>query len=572
MATPISPGVYTKIIDLSTYLQAIPGTIGFIPFFSRKGPDNVVQFVSSQQQQANLYGNPNYYDYGKAWGQGAYIAWNNVTVSPAVYELRVLPTDATYSNLFVLYNNDTTGTFFVDHVANQQNFTEITTTLATLDVPTSYPFMVFYPIGRGDYYDDYAITIARSPNTFAGSSTSGTPATPASAIYTVNIWLTQASGQDAIVESYDVSFDEQAVDSSGESIFIEDVINRYSTNMRVLVNRNSLNEWQSDDDTEVIVGDSITPQHLFHGSEGSLVTVDPNTGKRTINTAGPEGATAIMYNAYSGLLINPMTGSLVDQVHDTDSYYFPLVWDGGYPSDVKQAIYSLVHDVRMDGVAIMDNEDNLTVDASLTSRTTDQNYNTYFCSLFEPFSRVYDNFTGKDQWFTPVYHMSSMIPLNDKLYNIWFPSAGFNRGTLSNIKELRFSPNLSDRDRMYLAQLNPIVRFSIGDTVWGNLTTQKRPSALQNLSTIRTVLYVQRALQQFLQYFVFEFNTVSTWKQMADAITPFLDTVRQAGGLESYTIDIGATDYEKKRKICHVNIYLVPTGVIEQIQLNLFIQ
>ena len=32
----ISPGVYTKIIDLSYYLQEVPGTTGFIPFFSRR--------------------------------------------------------------------------------------------------------------------------------------------------------------------------------------------------------------------------------------------------------------------------------------------------------------------------------------------------------------------------------------------------------------------------------------------------------------------------------------------------------------------------------------------------------
>ena len=35
MAIPISPGVYTKIIDLSTYVQAVPGTIGFICIISK---------------------------------------------------------------------------------------------------------------------------------------------------------------------------------------------------------------------------------------------------------------------------------------------------------------------------------------------------------------------------------------------------------------------------------------------------------------------------------------------------------------------------------------------------------
>lgn len=568
MATNVSPGVFTKITDLSTYLQDIPGTLGFIPFLSRRGPDNTIRFISSQQMQGDLYGKPNIYDYGKAWGQGAYIAWNNVTVSPAVYEIRCLPDDATYSNLFVIYNSDSTGSFILDHQINQNSVNQIETTLDQAVAP-NYPFMVFYPVGRGDYYDDYAITIERNPNRYARSAVPNQEASPVDALYVLNIWLTQSTGLDAIIESYDVSFDEQAVDDSGESVFIEDILNRYSKNIKVLVNRESLNQWKKNGNLEVLVGDSLTPQHLFHGSEGSLVAIDPDTGKRTIDSAI---ATQLLSSAYTGTLTNPVTGKMVDEVLDLDEYYFPLVWDAGYPTDVKLSIFTLVHDLRMDGVAIMDNGDNLTVDDSLDVRNNDHDFNTYFCSLFEPYSKVYDSFTGKDMWVTPIYHMASMIPLNDRLFNIWFPSAGFNRGTVAGIKELRFSPKLSDRDRMYLNQLNPIVKFSIGETVWGNLTTQRRPSALQNLSTIRTVLYIKRALEIFLKFFIFEFNDIITWKVMQDSITPFLESVKSARGLESYTIDIGATEYEKKVKKAHVNITLVPIGIIEQIELNLFIQ
>ena len=41
MATHISPGVYSKIIDLSEYLTSTSGTIGFLPIITEKGPDNV---------------------------------------------------------------------------------------------------------------------------------------------------------------------------------------------------------------------------------------------------------------------------------------------------------------------------------------------------------------------------------------------------------------------------------------------------------------------------------------------------------------------------------------------------
>ena len=48
MATNISPGVYSKIIDLSTYTSAIPGTIGFMCVLSEKGEDNTLKFFKGE--------------------------------------------------------------------------------------------------------------------------------------------------------------------------------------------------------------------------------------------------------------------------------------------------------------------------------------------------------------------------------------------------------------------------------------------------------------------------------------------------------------------------------------------
>lgn len=41
MATNISPGVYTKIVDISAYVAAVPGTIGMVCALTKKGEDNV---------------------------------------------------------------------------------------------------------------------------------------------------------------------------------------------------------------------------------------------------------------------------------------------------------------------------------------------------------------------------------------------------------------------------------------------------------------------------------------------------------------------------------------------------
>jgi phage tail sheath protein FI len=125
---------------------------------------------------------------------------------------------------------------------------------------------------------------------------------------------------------------------------------------------------------------------------------------------------------------------------------------------------------------------------------------------------------------------------------------------------------------MYLRQLNPIVRFAQGYTVWGQLTSQAKPSALQDLNIVRLVLYIQRAVEQFCRFFIFEQNDPITWGQVSGNIVEFLEVIQKKRGLTGYQVEVGATAYEQRTKKFHVNITLIPTRTVEQIELNFFIQ
>jgi phage tail sheath protein FI len=125
---------------------------------------------------------------------------------------------------------------------------------------------------------------------------------------------------------------------------------------------------------------------------------------------------------------------------------------------------------------------------------------------------------------------------------------------------------------MYLKQLNPIVKFSDGYVVWGQLTTQARASALQDLNIVRLVLYAKRALETYCRYYIFTMNDGLTWSSVQTSVMEFLEDLKARRGLESYTVEVGATEYEKKRKTFHVNVTLKPTRVVEKIELNFFIQ
>ena len=716
MGNMISPGVYSRIIDLSEYLADIPGTIGFIPILSKRGPDNKLIQVTSKEQFINLYGQPNISDYGKQFGQGPYIAWQHLGVSSHLYVLRALPSDATFSHLFigmqlvskevtnvsssVVYNQDTLemAPFYsngIDEGKNSINHVQELDTILGLEDPSLYinntdtggtavpsgVLMYFRGLGRGASYNDFAIQLSRHTN----SQMFG--------VYVLDIYETQSDGDDVVIESFNVSFDENAVDDSGEALFIEEVVNKFSKNVRCKVNRDALRQlelyktdYYKNDETlpepqatyyrvadengmivdwgykqscievakmdytyatavleeklaaltiaramptttiseitarnealNVALGelstaradvaiakaalntayqldimmlgdgdstlDGVQPFHFDYGSEGSLVYQDQETGKILPST---EEAIQVLSEAYLGTLIksdNPIRkngtyNQYCDEVFDLDWIYFSLCYDGGYPDDVKSAARTLVNDFRLDCMLISDCGDNTDYQECEDAVGGNPSVPTYiwnskYCARYESYSKIYDSFTGRDIWISPVYHMASMIPLNDRLYEIWYASAGFNRGTISSIKELRWSPKLGERDNLYLLQINPIVHFPQGYTVWGNLTTQKRPTALQDVNVMRCVLYIKRALEQYCKYFIFDFNDATTWKQIKAGIIPFLDRIKSRRGLVEFSVDVGASEWEFKNKICHVNVTLKPMKVIEKIELNLYIK
>ena len=88
--------------------------------------------------------------------------------------------------------------------------------------------MYFRTIGRGSGYNNYSIKLSRhaNPEKFG--------------IYILDIYETQDDGDSLIKESFIVSFDENAIDDTGESIFIEDVVNKFSRDIRCSVNRAAL--------------------------------------------------------------------------------------------------------------------------------------------------------------------------------------------------------------------------------------------------------------------------------------------------------------------------------------------
>jgi len=647
----VSPGVYTKIIDLSTFVQAVPSTIGFIAALTEKGEDNVLKFIGGRSDFISEFGEPNITAYGKSYGQGSYCAYNFLGEAGSLYFMRALSDNAAFSNMSIdclFGGTDTTANFQVSYLNSINSKDEIESNL--LVDGTRYPICILYPIGRGQWYNKLSIRLTEVANPTLWDT------------FILDIYEKQSDGQDIIIESFEVSFNPLARDTSGDSLWIQDILTYYSSVLRAEMvvdlntarysagydisvrvydkevgttsvtidtatltdNKQNFIDWQTISGTEyqyaiiakdargneiwgwlgaavgsydevVNVYDNRTIGVGVQKWSGNIFDFDPTSSVEyrikksygNVSDAFMSGEPVPLRKGSDGDLIKPdgdldtveatqllaqaYSGIIDDKVLDTENYYMSMVFDCGYPTDVKSSIVTLAR-TRRDCVCILDNGDNPNVNKALDNRKGAHTYNTYFAAMYESYSKVYDVFTGVNMWVSPVFHMAYILPRNDNVAELWFAAAGFNRGSIDTIKELRFNPKLGERDQLYLKQLNPIVKFNPGYVVWGQLTCQAKASALQDLNIVRLVLYIKRAFEDFCRFFIFEQNDAITWGQVATQLVEFLEVIRKKRGLYNYSVDVGATDYEQKTKKFHVNVNLTPTRVVEQVELNFFIE
>ena len=297
------------------------------------------------------------------------------------------------------------------------------------------------------------------------------------------------------------------------------------------------------------------------------VDVD-DTGKKK------ENMVMALSNAYCGLNVNPETGEYNDEITDTENMDFTVVFDAGWPTPVKDAIVDLC-DSRQSCFGFLDNgvaaeNGNRSAKHAIDKRLTDHNYNDYRVALYEPYTKLYDSFTGTYFWATPMIHVASCFTRTARDKNIWWAAAGLTRGACSGIKDYRYKLAGGYKDMFKEDELNPIMRFNQGgDCIWGNWTTQQTPSALKNIHVVLCLQYIHRVLERNLKQYVYEFNDEYTYSKIKDTVNAFLSDLASERALESFSVNVGATEYQKRNNQCKVDIDLKITGVIEIINVSL---
>jgi hypothetical protein len=329
MAEYLHPHVSSNIIDNSATFVSSEGTNKLlVAFTSDKGRDNKLELITSPSEFIFNYGEPNWTKHGQA----AYNALEWLQSGGDIYGLRVMPENSGYSN--IIFNVQTkvesksvkdsngdlvtvddvnvrplVGYTSVNNTSEEALQNELTRTLPnTLDGYTNNQLFAIYPIGRGEYYNDMGIRLSRNESY---------DSTYDFKLYDFEVIQETDSGSVQVVEGpFVVSFSPDAVDVSGQSMFIESVIARNSDYYRVMFNEDNF------DGVGEIINPEVHPQRL------DLLTFQESDSGDTFNSS-ETGATESIYmyvtqyddagEPTSRLNIPEMTNTIEQGIVDIDN-------------------------------------------------------------------------------------------------------------------------------------------------------------------------------------------------------------------------------------------------------------
>ena len=195
-----------------------------------------------------------------------------------------------------------------------------------------------------------------------------------------------------------------------------------------------------------------------------------------------------------------------------------------------------------------------------------------YAAVYYPWVKVLDTSRNKPIFVPPSVIVPAAIAASDRIGAEWFAPAGLNRGVLGTVLEAKNRLTQAERDVLYEGRVNPIATFpATGVCIWGQKTTQVRPTALDRINVRRLLITLKKFIASSSKYLVFEQNTIQTRNRFLNIVNPYLESVQQRQGLYAFRVvmdETNNTPTEIDRNRLIGAIYLQPTKTAEFIVLD----
>jgi hypothetical protein len=308
----------------------------------------------------------------------------------------------------------------------------------------------------------------------------------------------------------------------------------------------------------------LTGSGSFNGAAGNIII----GGSQKYYEAIPSSTTGDI----QGISANDYTQSIALLSNQDDYKYNLLVAPGLNKDNASSQITSIISNCqsRGDAMAVIDVATYNAQIATVTSNAL--TYNNSYAATYWPWLQTIDPDSGKQVWVPASTMIPGVYAFNDRVSEPWFAPAGINRGGLSTVIQAERKIPQTDRDTLYLANVNPIATFpGTGVVVYGQKTLQKAASALDRVNVRRLLIALKSYITQVSLNLVFEQNTAATRNNFLSQVNPYLESVQQRQGLYAFKVvmdDTNNTADVIDRNQLVGQIYLQPTKTAEFILLD----
>ena len=312
-----------------------------------------------------------------------------------------------------------------------------------------------------------------------------------------------------IVERYIVSMDESAKDYTGKSIYIKNIINRQSSYIYVDVS--------SDEEfMPASLNDSTGLLRLQNGydstSTGDVIEIYSTATDGGIFANKEEIDIDIII---ANELCNPQAIALANDRKDCIAFIGSRASDS-ICNKSANAVNGLIEYVTMGEL----------------------NAESSFAAFFGNYKYQYDKYNDMYRWVNVAGDVAGLRADTSTRREIWWASAGIERGQIKNAIKLAFNPSQGERDLLYKNKINPIVSFpgQGAAIVWGQKTLQSKASAFDRINVRGLFNSLERAIAVMSKNYVFEINDEFSRLRFESTVNAYLREIKANRGIYDFFV------------------------------------
>jgi phage tail sheath protein FI len=338
----------------------------------------------------------------------------------------------------------------------------------------------------------------------------------------------------AVVETYNnVSTVPGAVSADGSANYLRDILT------------DSSNYIECSSPSSLVVSAKSEQQELQYGSDGA----------DEVNI--PIGSIAAGYDLFK----------------DASTVDISLLMQGKARGGTTLANYitNNIADSRKDCVAFVSPEQSDTSVDSVVNFSSTLSGSTYMV-VDSGYKYQYDKFNDLYRWIPLNGDIAGLCARTDETRDPWFSPAGVNRGIIKNVVKLRINPTKTERDLLYLNNVNPVIsQPGSGTFLFGDKTNSPIASAFDRINVRRLFIVLEKAIAAASRSLLFEFNDEFTRAQFKNLVEPFLREVQGRRGIYDFRVICDTTN--NTAEVIDTNqfigdIFIKPARAINFIQLN----